>query len=65
MWGTPKPTDRFYPAWEGRSDTETKRARGETPALSRQTDAQEALDDSIEAIFTEQSTGAFSVIGPA
>ena len=52
-----KPTNRFDPAWEERSDTESKHVRGETPAPSRQTEAQEALDESIEAIFTEQSTG--------
>ena len=66
--GSPKQPDRFDFAWEGRSDTETKRARGETPgqteaqeALDRE--AQKALDRSIEAMFQEKSTGTFGVNG--
>jgi hypothetical protein len=66
--GSLKQTDRFDPAWEGRSDTKIKRARGELPgptdaqeALDRE--AQEELDRSIEARFKEQSTGAFEVHG--
>ena len=62
--GSLKQPDRFDFAWEGRSDKETNRARGETPgptdaqeALDRE--AQEALDRCIEARFQEQSTGAF------
>ena len=39
--GSPKQTDRFDPAWEGRSATKIKKARGETPGP---TEAQEALD---------------------
>ena len=71
--GSPKPTDRYDPAWEGRSDTETKRARGETcvRAPPNQTEAQEALDReaqeelgrSIEAMFQAKYTGPFDVNG--
>ena len=59
-----KPLERFNPAREGRSATETKRARGETPAASRQAEEQKVLGDRTEARFTEQFTGAFHVIGP-
>ena len=66
--GSPKQTDRFDPAWEGQSDSETKRAHGETPGPTEaqkalETEAQEALDDRIKAMFQEKSTGAFEVHG--